>query len=127
LIVSMIRQPPGSTQGRTSAASDVYKEQLMDRGRARAELGWAPTHRATDTLRELLDVAKIKQDGLFVQFQGLDQGKGPEGHGSHEFLKSLDVKNPVLDDCIVAYAMNGEPPGATGADERAEPDHQGAS
>jgi DMSO/TMAO reductase YedYZ molybdopterin-dependent catalytic subunit len=60
-------------------------------------------------LRELLDAAKIKQDGLFVQFQGLDQGKGPEGHGSHEFLKSLDVKNPVLDDCIVAYAMNGEP------------------
>jgi hypothetical protein len=39
----------------------------------------------------------------------LDKGKGPDGHGSHEFLKSLDLKNPVLDDCIVAYAMNGEP------------------
>ena len=60
-------------------------------------------------LRELLDAAKIKQDALFVQFQGLDRGKGPEGHGSHEFLKSLDLKNPVLDDCIVAYAMNDEP------------------
>jgi DMSO/TMAO reductase YedYZ molybdopterin-dependent catalytic subunit len=60
-------------------------------------------------LRELLDAAKIKQDGLFVQFQGMDQGKGPEGHGSHEFLKSLELKNSVLDDCIVAYAMNGEP------------------
>ncbi len=60
-------------------------------------------------LRELLDAAKIKQDALFVQFQGLDKGKGPEGHGSHEFQKSLDVKNSVLDDCIVAYAMNGEP------------------
>lgn len=60
-------------------------------------------------LRELLDAAKIKQDALFVQFQGLDKGKGPEGHGSHEFLKSLDLKNPVLDDCIVAYAMNDEP------------------
>ena len=60
-------------------------------------------------LRELLDAAKIKPDALFVQFQGLDQGKGPEGHGSHEFLKSLDVKNPVLDECIVAYDMNGEP------------------
>jgi DMSO/TMAO reductase YedYZ molybdopterin-dependent catalytic subunit len=60
-------------------------------------------------LRELLDAAKIKQDALFVQFQGLDKGKGPEGHGSHEFLKSLDLKNPVLDDCIVAYSMNDEP------------------
>src|SRR5580700_4184855 len=60
-------------------------------------------------LRELLDAAKIKQEALFVQFQGLDKGKGPEGHGSHEFLKSLDVENPVLDDCIVAYAMNDEP------------------
>ena len=60
-------------------------------------------------LRELLDAAKIKQDALFVQFQGLDKGKGPEGHGSHEFLKSLDLKNPVLDECIVAYAMNHEP------------------
>jgi DMSO/TMAO reductase YedYZ molybdopterin-dependent catalytic subunit len=60
-------------------------------------------------LRELLDAAKIKQDALSVQFQGLDRGKGPEGHGSHEFLKSLDLKNPVLDDCIVAYAMNDEP------------------
>jgi DMSO/TMAO reductase YedYZ molybdopterin-dependent catalytic subunit len=60
-------------------------------------------------LRELLDAAKIKQDALFVQFQGLDKGKGPEGHGSHEFLKSLDLKNPVLDECIVAYAMNDQP------------------
>ncbi len=60
-------------------------------------------------LRELLDAARIKRDALFVQFQGLDKGKGPEGHGSHEFLKSLDLKNPVLDDCIVAYAMNDEP------------------
>jgi DMSO/TMAO reductase YedYZ molybdopterin-dependent catalytic subunit len=60
-------------------------------------------------LRELLDAAKIKPDAQFVQFQGLDQGKGPEGHGSHEFLKSLELRNPVVDDCIVAYAMNGEP------------------
>jgi DMSO/TMAO reductase YedYZ molybdopterin-dependent catalytic subunit len=60
-------------------------------------------------LRELLDACKIKQDALIVQFQGLDKGKGPQGHGSHEFLKSLDLKNPVLDDCIVAYAMNDEP------------------
>jgi DMSO/TMAO reductase YedYZ molybdopterin-dependent catalytic subunit len=60
-------------------------------------------------LRELLDAAKIKQDALAVQFQGLDRGKGPEGRGSHEFLKSLDLKDSVLDDSIVAYSMNDEP------------------
>jgi DMSO/TMAO reductase YedYZ molybdopterin-dependent catalytic subunit len=60
-------------------------------------------------LRELLEAAKIKQDALSVQFQGLDKGKGPEGHASNEFLKSLDLKNSVLDECIVAYAMNDQP------------------
>ena len=60
-------------------------------------------------LRDLLDAAKIKPDALAIQFQGLEKGKGPEGHGSHEFLKSLDLKDSVLDDCIVAYAMNDEP------------------
>lgn len=59
-------------------------------------------------LRELLDAAKVNQGALAVQFQGLDQGKGPELHGSHEFLKSLDLKDPVIDECIVAYAMNDE-------------------
>ncbi|MGB8543341.1 MAG: molybdopterin-dependent oxidoreductase [Candidatus Acidiferrales bacterium] len=60
-------------------------------------------------LRELLDATKIRQNALFVQFQGLEKGKGPEGHGSYEFLKSLDLKNPILDECIVAYAMNDQP------------------
>jgi DMSO/TMAO reductase YedYZ molybdopterin-dependent catalytic subunit len=59
-------------------------------------------------LRELLEAAKPKTGALAVQFQGLDQGKGPENHGSHQFLKSLDLKDPVIDDCIVAYAMNDE-------------------
>src|SRR5450756_729220 len=30
----MIRRPPRSTQSRSSAASDVYKRQLLDSGRA---------------------------------------------------------------------------------------------
>ena len=51
----------------------------------------------------------VQPNAVAVQFQGLDQGKGPEQHGSHDFLKSLDLKDPVLDDCIVAYAMNDEP------------------
>jgi DMSO/TMAO reductase YedYZ molybdopterin-dependent catalytic subunit len=60
-------------------------------------------------LRELLEAAKLKPGALAVQFQGLDRGKGPENHGSHQFLKSLDLKDSVIDDCIVAYAMNDEP------------------
>jgi len=60
-------------------------------------------------LRELLDMAGLKDGSLQVQFQGLDTGQGPEGLGSNLFLKSLDLGNPVLDECVVAYLMNGEP------------------
>lgn len=60
-------------------------------------------------LRELLDMAGVKDGSLQVQFQGLDTGQGPEGLGSSLFLKSLDLGNPVLDECVVAYLMNGEP------------------
>ena len=60
-------------------------------------------------LRELLDAAKLKPDASAVQFQGLDRGKGPDNHASHQFLKSLDLKDSVIDDCIIAYAMNDEP------------------
>ncbi len=59
-------------------------------------------------LRELLDMAGIKSGSLQVQFQGLETGQGPAGLGSNLFLKSLDLKNPVLDECVVAYLMNGE-------------------
>ncbi len=60
-------------------------------------------------LRELLHAAAPKTGSLQVQFQGLESGGGPEGYGSHFFMKSLDLSNPVLDECLVAYAMNGEP------------------
>ena len=60
-------------------------------------------------LRELLDVAGVKSGSLQVQFQGLETGQGPKGLGSNLFLKSLDIGNAVLDECIVAYLMNGEP------------------
>ena len=60
-------------------------------------------------LRELLDRAGVKNGSLQVQFQGLENGQGPEGFGSNLFLKSLDLANPVLDQCLVAYQMNGEP------------------
>ena len=60
-------------------------------------------------LRELLDMSGVKSGSLMVQFQGLETGAGPAGLGSNLFLKSLDLGNPVLDECVVAYLMNGEP------------------
>lgn len=60
-------------------------------------------------LRDLLNSAGLKSGSVQVQFQGLEQGEGPEGFGSKLFQKSLDLENSVLDECLVAYAMNGEP------------------
>ena len=60
-------------------------------------------------LKDVLDAAKVKTGSVQVQFQGMDRGKGPEGHGSYEFKKSLDLSDAVLNDCILAYEMNGEP------------------
>jgi DMSO/TMAO reductase YedYZ molybdopterin-dependent catalytic subunit len=60
-------------------------------------------------LREILDMAGVKNGSLQVQFQGLETGQGPKGFGSNLFLKSLDLANPILNECIVAYSMNGEP------------------
>ena len=60
-------------------------------------------------LRELLDMVGVKEGSRQVQFQGLDTGQGPKGLGSNLFLKSLDLGNSVLDECVVAYLMNGEP------------------
>jgi len=60
-------------------------------------------------LREIMDLAGVKSDSLQLQFQGLETGQGPAGFGSNLFLKSLELANPVIDDCVVAYLMNGEP------------------
>ena len=60
-------------------------------------------------LRDLLAVAGVKTGSLQLQFQGLELGEGPEGYGSRQFQKSLNLDDPVIDDCLVAYSMNGEP------------------
>src|SRR5215831_826525 len=60
-------------------------------------------------LRELLDTAGVKAASVGVQFQGLETGPGPKGSGSNVFLKSLELSDPVLDEAVVAYLMNGEP------------------
>jgi len=59
--------------------------------------------------REILDMAGMKSGSVQVQLEGLERGKGPDGMPSNEYKKSLDLNNPVFDECIVAYAMNGEP------------------
>ncbi len=59
-------------------------------------------------LRELLEAAGVRPGSVEVQFEGLDRGRGPEGWGSNRFLKSLRLDDPVLDDCLVAYGMNGQ-------------------
>jgi len=60
-------------------------------------------------LKELLETAGVKDGSVQVQFQGLETGPGPNGLPSNLFLKSLDLSNEVIDECIVAYLMNGEP------------------
>jgi DMSO/TMAO reductase YedYZ molybdopterin-dependent catalytic subunit len=65
---------------------------------------WTGVH-----FREILDMAGIKNGSVQVQMEGLERGKGPEGMPSYEFKKSLNLTDPVLDESIVAYAMNGEP------------------
>src|SRR5580704_7516117 len=60
-------------------------------------------------LREVLEAASVRSSSVEVQFEGLDKGLGPPGYGSNRFLKSLDLNNPVVDECLVAFAMNNEP------------------
>jgi DMSO/TMAO reductase YedYZ molybdopterin-dependent catalytic subunit len=60
-------------------------------------------------LRDLLAAAGVKPGSVQVQFEGIERGKGPEGLGSNEFQKSLDLADGVVDQCIVAYSMNGAP------------------
>lgn len=60
-------------------------------------------------LREILNAAGVKSGSLQVQFEGADRGTGPVGYGSNRFMKSLALDNPMIDDCIVAFAMNGKP------------------
>ena len=60
-------------------------------------------------LRTILDAVGVKSGSVQVQFEGLDRGKGPEGYGSNRFMKSLGLELPVIEECVVAYAMNNEP------------------
>ena len=61
------------------------------------------------SLKDLLNAAGVRTGSSQVQFEGLDRGRGPEGKGSHSYLKSLGLSDPVIGETIVAYEMNGEP------------------
>jgi DMSO/TMAO reductase YedYZ molybdopterin-dependent catalytic subunit len=60
-------------------------------------------------LRDLLNAAGVKPGSVQVQFEGIERGKGPQGLGSNEFKKSLDLSDSVIDQALVAYSMNGAP------------------
>lgn len=60
-------------------------------------------------LRDLLNAARVKSGSVQVQLEGLDTGLGPVGYGSNRFMKALDLSNPVIDQCLVAYSMNNAP------------------
>jgi DMSO/TMAO reductase YedYZ molybdopterin-dependent catalytic subunit len=60
-------------------------------------------------LADVLHSAGVKPGSVQVQFQGMDRGKGPAGLGSNAFMKSLDLSNPVIEECVLAWQMNGEP------------------
>lgn len=61
------------------------------------------------SLKAVLDTAGIKTGSVCVQFEGLEKGRGLKESVSHRYLKSLNLDDPVINETIVAYEMNGEP------------------
>lgn len=60
-------------------------------------------------LKDLLDAAGVKTGSVQVQFEGLEKGRGLKESVSYRYLKSLSLNDPVINETIVAYEMNGEP------------------
>jgi DMSO/TMAO reductase YedYZ molybdopterin-dependent catalytic subunit len=60
-------------------------------------------------LNDLLNAAQVKPGSLQVQFEGLDRGRGPKDKGSYKYLKSLRLNDPIINETVLAYEMNGEP------------------
>lgn len=60
-------------------------------------------------LKDLLKRAGIKAGTVQIQFEGLDHGPGPADKGSGRFLKSWNIDEPILNEAVIAYLMNGEP------------------
>lgn len=60
-------------------------------------------------LSDVLARAGVKAGSVQAQFQGLETGNGAVGTGGADFIKSLNLEDPALEDAVIAYAMNGEP------------------
>lgn len=60
-------------------------------------------------LKDLLDAAGVKSGSLQVQFEGLDRGRGLKNNPLYKYQKSLNFSDPIVNESIVAYEMNGEP------------------
>lgn len=60
-------------------------------------------------LKDLLDAAGVEAGSVQVQFEGLEKGRGLKDSVSYRYLKSLNLNDPVINESIVAYEMNGEP------------------
>ncbi len=60
-------------------------------------------------LRALLEACEPTSGAMQIQFEGMEQGPGQPGHGAYRFAKSLSYPDPVMDDILVAYAMNDAP------------------
>jgi hypothetical protein len=57
-------------------------------------------------LRDVLNRAKLKKDGLEIVLDGAD---GPVLPATPDFVKSLPVWKATQEDTIIAYEMNGQP------------------
>lgn len=60
-------------------------------------------------LKDVLNAAGVKTGALQTQFEGLEKGRGLTNSVSYKFLKSLKLDDPVVNETIIAYTMNGEP------------------
>jgi sulfite oxidase len=59
-------------------------------------------------LRELLAAAGVKPGTAQIQFEGLDRGAGPEGKGSHAFLKYSTVHRPG-GELVIGHRVQSRP------------------
>src|SRR5680860_1141027 len=100
----MIRRPPRSTQSRSSAASDVYKRQVLDNkghplqlwgwGQLKASHGWSVDRVLGYEGDEVVAGAQVLTRKLPIPFKAISYvPRGPVGQqwGSDDFLNKLSV------------------------------------
>ena len=58
-------------------------------------------------LRDILEEAGLREDGIEIVFSGLD--RGIQSGIEHDYERSLNLADALRDEVILAYAMNGIP------------------